>query len=473
VIIVPTEKRFDWKHAPVVLFFIVILNTLIYFLYQSTDDEKINIAVHNYNQSGYFEMEWPIYQNFLVKQQSEDLISEYDELYKTPIGRYQLSFLVLNDTNFYDYIMLNADEMVQPNIYLEWRNLREEIHQMLHSSSAKNFGFTPSDFSPMTLITYQFLHGSTMHLIGNMFFLVICGFAVEAAIGHMRFLIFYLISGVIGGLLHMLVDMNSNAPLIGASGSISGVMAMYLGVFRLKKIEFFYWIFVFVGYFRAPALLILPFYIGKELFEYFSVSGSNVAFMAHAGGFIAGAALMGASYYFNKDIFNEEYIEEDQSIDPKQEKLASVYQSIEKFRFESARTKLDEMMKQYVRQFDLVLLKFHLSKFDCEDSHQEDIVDVFRSEDLNQAQINKVEKIWINYPEEQLLLEADDYYKMAWTFSNFGKLNHSEKILNRLKNNQYNHKQLSELALKLSVEFGKLNNKDKKQSYLLLSQEMK
>ena len=124
-----------------------------------------------------------------------------------------------------------------------------------------------------------------------MFFLVICGFAVEAAIGHLRFLLFYLFSGVVAGVSHAAMDLDSSSVLIGASGSVSAVMAMYLGVFRFKKIEFFYWFFIFVGYFRAPALLILPFYIGKELVQFYTEAGSNVAFMAHAGGFVAGLVL--------------------------------------------------------------------------------------------------------------------------------------------------------------------------------------
>jgi membrane associated rhomboid family serine protease len=369
--------------------------------------------------------------------------------------------------------MLNAYDLIDSDVIIEWKSLRLDIHQMINSSSVKSLGFIASEFKPLTLISYQFLHGSVMHLIGNMFFLVICGFAVEAAIGHMRFLLFYLSAGVVAGLFQMATDVTSSVPLIGASGSISGVLAMYLGVFRFKKIEFFYWFFIFVGYFRAPALLILPFYIGKELYDYFNAGGSNVAFMAHAGGFVAGSILMAISYIFNREMFNEEYILEDQNIDPKQEKLANVYQSIEKFRFDSAREKLFEMIQEFGPDFDLILLKFYLSKFDCMDKHQEDIVDVFRFANLSNSQINKVEQIWNSYPEEQLLLEADDYYKIGWTFSNFGKLELTEKIFIRLKNNQYNHKSLSEMALKLSIEFGKIQQTVKKQNYLRLSEELK
>jgi membrane associated rhomboid family serine protease len=473
MIIVPTEKKFDWKHAPTVLFVIVILNSLIYFLYQSTDDEKISKAVQLYNQSGYFKIEWPIYKQYLIKNNQSQQLSEYEEAIKTPIGEYQISYLVLSDSKFYDYIMLNAYEMINDRVIIEWKSLRLEIHQMINSSSVKSLGFVASDFKPLTLLSYQFLHGSVMHLIGNMFFLVICGFAVEAAIGHFRFLLFYLISGIVSGLFQMAIDVNSTVPLIGASGSISGVMAMYLGVFRFKKIEFFYWFFVFVGYFRAPALLILPFYIGKEVYDFLNADGSNVAFMAHAGGFVAGSVLMFVSYLFNKEMFNEEYIEENQSVNPKQERLALVYQAIEKFRFDTARLMLKEMIEEYGHEFDLILLKFHLSKYDCLDKHQEDIVDVFRSEKLSQSQIDKIEQIWKQYPEEQLLLEADDYYKIGWTFSNFGKLEHSEKIFTRLKNSQYNHKSLSEFALKLSLEFDKIQQLVKKESYLKLSEELK
>ena len=64
---------------------------------------------------------------------------------------------------------------------------------------------------------------------------------------------------------------------------------MYLALFRMRRIEFFYWLFVFVGYVRLPALVVLPLYIAKELYFYFADPASNVAFLAHAGGFVVGA----------------------------------------------------------------------------------------------------------------------------------------------------------------------------------------
>src|SRR5690606_22718779 len=237
-------------------------------------------------------------------------------------------------------------------------------------------GLIPAEMEPLSFISYQFLHGDIMHLLGNMFFLVVCGFAVEAAIGHLRFLLFYLITGIAGGLLHALLNPESSTTLVGASGAVSGVMAMYLGVFRLRKIEFFYWFFIFVGYFRAPALLILPVYVGKELVDYFSDGDSNVAFMAHVGGFVAGAALIAATLLLRPRLVDTEYVEQDQERDPFQEGLARVYGYIENFQFQPALKAVQLMIEEYGPRFELALLRCNLLKIERGEAFKSALLDV-------------------------------------------------------------------------------------------------
>ncbi|HHL31166.1 MAG TPA: rhomboid family intramembrane serine protease, partial [Oceanospirillales bacterium] len=320
MIIIPTEKRFDWKHTPLVLFILVLINVMVFFAYQFGDTEKQFDAITDYQQHEFLVKEWPLYVDYLKQNQAYQRLEESKKLYENiqtedddaPQSEIQLIYTIISDPGFYQYLEQNAYNVFYLSYIEKWALPRSEINDTIQSVSSVAFGLIPNQLGLVTLLTHQFLHGGVMHLLGNMFFLIICGFAVEAAIGHLRFLLFYLASGVAGGLLFAVMDLSSVQPLVGASGAISGVMAMYLGVFRFKKIEFFYWLFVFVGYFRAPALLILPFYIGKELFSYFSDSGTNVAFMAHAGGFIAGSLMMAIAYYLNPKMMNEAYIEEDQ-----------------------------------------------------------------------------------------------------------------------------------------------------------------
>lgn len=137
-------------------------------------------------------------------------------------------------------------------------------------------------------ITYQFLHGGPMHLIGNMIFLYVFGNAVEDRLGKVGYLFFYLSMGVFAGLGHWLT---SNAPVIGASGSVAGVTGAFLMLFPLTNIRFFYWFF-FIGFFEISAKWVILFYFVKDLLFY-GIELSNpavggVAYTAHLAGNLAG-----------------------------------------------------------------------------------------------------------------------------------------------------------------------------------------
>ncbi len=111
-------------------------------------------------------------------------------------------------------------------------------------------------------ITYQFLHASPMHLIGNMIFLLVFGNNVEDRLGKFGYLFFYLSMGVLAGLGHWLT---SEAPVLGASGSVAGVSGAFLVLFPLTRIKFLYWFF-FIGFFEISAKWVIAFYVIKDIF---------------------------------------------------------------------------------------------------------------------------------------------------------------------------------------------------------------
>jgi membrane associated rhomboid family serine protease len=142
---------------------------------------------------------------------------------------------------------------------------------------------------PLTLVTYVFLHAGWMHLIGNMLFLWVFGDNVEDAMGHARFLVFYLLCGVAGGLAHVLADPTSEAPLIGASAAIAGTLAAYLILHPRVKL----WVLV-LG--RIPLKISARWIIGAWiLFQVVNLVialDRGTAYWAHIGGLVAGAVLI-------------------------------------------------------------------------------------------------------------------------------------------------------------------------------------
>ncbi len=139
-----------------------------------------------------------------------------------------------------------------------------------------------------TLVTSMFLHGGWMHLIGNMVFLWVLGDNVEDAMGHARYVAFYLICGIAAAFAHAALAPQSTVPMIGASGAISGVIGAYLLLHPRASIH------VLVGYFVVglPAWIVLGFWIGLQVLNLATGGGGGVAWWAHLGGILAGVILV-------------------------------------------------------------------------------------------------------------------------------------------------------------------------------------
>lgn len=472
MIIVPTEKRFDSKHAPIMLFCIVIVNILVFFLYQSQDGIKANSAIEIYQNKGYISQEWPLYAEYLEHQEEPEALSTFTK--QADNNEYgEIVIAMLLDREFYEFLEARAPSIFTADELSSWNIHRPIIQDQFDSISSVANGLSGKHFKISALFTHQFLHGSFMHLIGNLFFLIFCGFAVEAAIGHWRFLIFYLICGIAGGLSHVAADLNSSTPLIGASGAISGVMAMYLAVFRLRKIEFFYWIFFLVGYIRAPALLILPFYIGKELLDYYLNPDSNVAFLAHAGGFVCGALLIGISLLFKLQIVDDEYIEEDTSVDPYQEKLALVYQDIENMQFGHAKDKVNALIDEKGASFELENIRYNLLKLNKSEAFYKSLIKLLSFERLLPKQIQNLEQIWKDNIAITDKLNDKTLLKLAFQFSTLDNTESVEAVTDKLLARNSKEPDLALLTQKLSSMFERLGNQAKQNKFAQLSQTLK
>lgn len=144
----------------------------------------------------------------------------------------------------------------------------------------------------LTLFTSQFLHGDWFHLIFNMLFLWVFGNNIEDRLGRLRFLPFYLACGALAGIAQSLADADSPVPLIGASGAISGVLGAYLVLYPRVGVWTVVLPFFFLP-FRLPAWLWLAIYLALQVvYLSDSAGGGDVAYLAHIGGFVAGAALI-------------------------------------------------------------------------------------------------------------------------------------------------------------------------------------
>jgi membrane associated rhomboid family serine protease len=144
---------------------------------------------------------------------------------------------------------------------------------------------------PLTLLTSMFMHGSWLHILGNMWFLWIFGDNVEDAMGRGKYLVFYLLCGLIAALAQVLPQFDSREPMVGASGAIAGVLGAYLMLYPRARVRCLWIIIILITTIYVPAWLILGIWFLSQ-FLLVLQPDSHVAWMAHVGGFIAGFLLV-------------------------------------------------------------------------------------------------------------------------------------------------------------------------------------
>lgn len=294
----------SWEKAPMtwVLIHINILIFAITMDYLPTKDESYFSVPENLVLTG------KIYQQFV----SEKNITVFEN--KKKMDKKE----ILQRT---DYILMGAKAIKDPqfiSVYNDLKIFGDEIQIQLWKDAfgkylksiqrrpSSIFGLQTSDFKFSQWkkwITYQFMHANFMHLIGNLGILVIFGAALELLIGGIPLLIIYVCSGLFGALGFLLLSDASTAPMIGASGSISGIMSYY--VFRewRKNISFFYFISPikdYYGFIYLPVWTLLPLSFLPDLNAYLTTPkelGSGVANTAHLGGAFLGV-LLGAIFIY-------------------------------------------------------------------------------------------------------------------------------------------------------------------------------
>ena len=171
--------------------------------------------------------------------------------------------------------------------------LPEGFRLPIAPGAACELGGEPVWYTPLTSM---FLHGGWLHLIGNMWFLWVFGNNVEDSMGRVRYLVFYLLCGIAAAAVQSLLDPSSPIPMVGASGAISGVMGAYVLLYPRVQVHMLVVLVIFITRIRVPAFLMLGYWFLLQLFGGAMTAGSEdggVAFWAHVGGFLAGAALIG------------------------------------------------------------------------------------------------------------------------------------------------------------------------------------
>ena len=155
-------------------------------------------------------------------------------------------------------------------------------------------GFKSSQPIPayLTILTSMFMHGGVFHIAWNMLYFWIFGNNIEERLGHLRFILFYLFCGVVAALSHILLSPDSNVPMIGASGAVSGMLGAYILLFPTSQVRTIVLLGFYVTVVRVPALIVIGIWaiiqVVSGLLSQGNAAQGGIAFFAHVGGFVAG-----------------------------------------------------------------------------------------------------------------------------------------------------------------------------------------
>jgi membrane associated rhomboid family serine protease len=290
MLVVPISGKIGWKRPPLVTLALVLTNCLVFFLFQTHDDQYRAAAEQFYLDSGLAAIEAPYYLHYL--KDAGKTGGELPDVDKSNADKLmRIHYRMESDAVF--LARLNRSRIITPGDpgYRRWKTLRRFYEDKRNRSVAFAHGLRPAYPRASTFFTYMFLHGGVGHLVGNMVFLWILGCMLEMGAGRLLFTAIYLASGLLSGGFFCLIFPLSTAPLVGASGAIAGLMGAYTVLYGKKRINVFYSVGVYFNTARIRAIALLPVWLANECYQQFFNSASHVAYAAHMGGIAGGAVL--------------------------------------------------------------------------------------------------------------------------------------------------------------------------------------
>jgi membrane associated rhomboid family serine protease len=285
MLILPMHHRVDARHLPWMSLLLALLCVVVHLGPQQGDRERLARAAAQYADAGLEAIEAPLYAAY-AEAHPDAVLHAID-----PADRAEAAAWVMrNDRGFRDALQ-RGEGFADAEAHAGWTQRSAAFRQTMASLFAARFAMPSDPPSTWQALTSSFLHGDVGHLLGNLLFLLALGLLVERALGPRLYLGLYLLSGVAAAWLWALTHSGAATSLVGASGAIAGLMGALCVLWGTRRIRFFYWFFVVFDYVRAPALWLLPAWLGWELFQWATDDGGTVAYQAHAGGIVAGALL--------------------------------------------------------------------------------------------------------------------------------------------------------------------------------------
>ncbi|WOS39566.1 rhomboid family intramembrane serine protease [Xanthomonas rydalmerensis] len=289
MLILPLHKPLSRENFPLVTLLLILLNVAVYVGWQRHDTAPLRQAFRYYLDSGLGALEAPAYARYLDRSGQREPLAQ---LQQVP-AKERLAFVcaaTLHDVRFVQ-AMRDGSAFADADARQAWTSLRARYDALLQRVFTLRHVQRSSEWAPARMLGSTFLHADAMHLIGNMLFLLALGTLLEGAIGGWRFLAVYLLGAFGASAASLWWRWGEAGGGLGASGAIAALMGAFCVVWGRRPVRFFYWAAVLFDYVRAPAIALLPLWLGWELYNLLFNGDAGIGFDAHAGGLVVGALL--------------------------------------------------------------------------------------------------------------------------------------------------------------------------------------
>jgi membrane associated rhomboid family serine protease len=433
MIIIPLTGKISVRNPPIVTIAIVLINCLVWFVLQAGDTDKQYEASELYFTSGLINIEISYYLAYRDGRLGKSVEVMTDDQFDDQFDEETLvqNYLAMQADDLFQQKLRN-DKIIRPAdpVYAEWKDLKTEYELVSAQLTSRRYGFIPEQKSLLTSFTYMFMHGSTGHLLGNMFFLWILGCMLEMGLGRLRYIVLYIFGGLFAVWLFWLIYMTSPIPLVGASGAIAGLMGAFAVLFGKKRVKIFYSLGFYFNYLKIPAIILLPIWVGNEFYQLFGGGSTHVAYVAHIGG-LAGGALFGIvclklALGFNDDVIADTPVDE---ISPLIEKALK---HIAELDLETGRQILENVLAKAPGNTDALIHLFNVYKLDPEDDKFHRLTNKLIFElTRSYHTYEKAHQIYSEYIRHtsQPRLSPQLYIQLSIMFAATGHLDKSVKIL--------------------------------------------
>ncbi len=457
--IIPVGNRVDWKRPPVITLLLILANCFIFFFLQGSDDRQEQEAEEYYFSSNLPDWELSHYPEYLEK--SGDFIKS--KQVRKLIEKHDVRVLVMMDDDAKFQRELRAGRIITPEApeYAAWHEQRKKFDSM--RSFTTRYVYYVDNPTALTVLTSAFMHGGLDHLFGNMVVLFLVGFLVESVIGKAMFILGYAVA-ILSSILVFTLTSHGGGGYLGASGAIAGVMGMYTVTFGLRKIDFFYSLGFYFDYVRAPAIALLPLWLGNELYQFLTEHGAHIAYMAHFGGLIGGA-LMGTLFRRLRPAQIEKQHQAAESKEMDKEAFQRGMNHLGAMEFSKALSVFKALQEKHPDDLNLARLVYRAAKADpsSEDYHHAALrlLALPGQDEATSGQVHTLFREYMSNAQPFPRLGIDLSAKLAKRFAAAGQYEDADKLAAFLQRRAPRHAELPAVLFGLASAYYHAQEKEK------------